>query len=84
MSDLLTKQWLNRINIIKNIKIFIVVLYCIVGSLGWVNYYSQHKKDTTSYDNLSPQLTVSYVRSVVWYHSRGKLQELRSILLNDN
>lgn len=84
MSDLLMTQWINRINISKNIKIFIIILYCIVGSLGWFNYYSQHKKAAISHDNLSPQLTVSYVRSVVLYHSRGKLQELRSILLNDN
>lgn len=29
-------------------------------------------------------MTINYVRAMVWFHSRGKLQELRSILMTDD
>ncbi|PRP68512.1 hypothetical protein BUE93_22185 [Chromobacterium amazonense] len=68
----------------KNAIILIFIFYCIFGSIGWFKYYNEpHIKDI-QYDNLSPHMTVSYVRAIVWYHSRGKLQELRSILLTDD
>lgn len=35
-------------------------------------------------DHLSSSMTYNYVKSVVWYHSRGKLKELESIILNDD
>lgn len=35
-------------------------------------------------DNLSAKLAYIHVKSVVWYHSRGKLEVIRSILLNDD
>lgn len=35
-------------------------------------------------DHLSSFMTYNYVKSVVWYHSRGKLKELESIILNDD
>lgn len=41
----------------------------------------QSKKET---DNLSSSLAYIHVKSVVWYHSRGKLEVIRSILLNDD
>ncbi|MEZ8082822.1 hypothetical protein [Enterovibrio norvegicus] len=32
------------------------------------------------YDNLSAHMTFNYVKTTVWYHSRGKLIELRGML----
>ncbi|CNI65518.1 hypothetical protein [Yersinia aleksiciae] len=67
-------------------KALALALYGIVGVAGWYQYDNLLKQPivTKSVDNLSPDLTINYVRSMVWYHSRGKLQELRSILLNDD
>ncbi|MFA0013794.1 hypothetical protein AB4391_10630 [Vibrio lentus] len=68
------------------IKLSLLVLYGVVGISGWYNYSKVSANQTSNivYDRLSPEMTVSYVRSIVWYHSRGKLQELRSILNDDN
>ncbi|MGR5096827.1 hypothetical protein [Vibrio mediterranei] len=55
-------------------------LFFIVGALGW--YMALTKP--SQYDHLSPSMTYNYVKSVVWYHSRGKLKELESILLTGN
>ncbi|WP_104025164.1 hypothetical protein [Vibrio hyugaensis] len=35
-------------------------------------------------DHLSSSMTYNYVKSVVWYHSRGKLKELEGIILNED
>lgn len=67
------------------IRIILLVVYGVVGVFGWYKYYE--KEDALrvfQYDNLSSDMTISYVKSMVWYHSRGKLQEIRSILLTDN
>ncbi|MFA0076863.1 hypothetical protein AB4427_01720 [Vibrio artabrorum] len=68
------------------VRLILLILYGIVGILGWYNYSTAPAKQTCNivYDRLSPEMTVSYVRSIVWYHSRGKLQELRSILSDDD
>ena len=55
--------------------------WLLLGSLGWVAliitmYISPFKEK----DILSADMTYNYVKSVVWYHSRGKLQELKGIL----
>lgn len=67
-------------------KVLALALYGIVGLAGWYHYDSlaRHAVVTKTVDNLSPDMTINYVRAMVWYHSRGKLQELRSILLNDD
>ena len=69
-----------------SIKVIALFLYGIMGLSGWFYYntmVTSHYSDKCN-DTLSSDLTVSYVRAMVWYHSRGKLQELRSILLNDD
>jgi hypothetical protein len=68
----------------QKIKYILLALYGILGIAGWYGFIHQQSATHVTYDNFSPSHTVSYVRSVVWYHSRGKLQELRSILLNED
>lgn len=67
-------------------KYTLLALYCVVGIAGWFKYasLSVQQHSVKLYDQLSPEMTVSYVRAIVWYHSRGKLQELRSILMEEN
>lgn len=67
------------------IRIVLLVVYGVVGVFGWYKYFDkEHDLHSHQYDILSPDLTVSYAKSMVWYHSRGKLQEIRSILMTDN
>ncbi|WP_245922161.1 hypothetical protein [Aliivibrio sifiae] len=57
--------------------------FSLFGLLGWFLYIFNpqvNEPHPLQYDLLSPSMTVSYVRSQVWYHSRGKLVELKSIL----
>jgi len=65
------------------LKIAATILYGLIGIFGWFELY-KIKSNTMTANVISSQLTVSYVRAIVWYHSRGKLQELRSILLTDD
>lgn len=67
-------------------KFFLLGGYGFFGMLGWYNFSTLQLYQTSAvqYDNLSPEMTVSHVRSIVWYHSRGKLQELRSIINDEN
>lgn len=71
---------------LKLAKALALALYGVVGVAGWYHYAAlrQQPAMTKTIDNLSPDMTINYARSMVWYHSRGKLQELRSILLNDD
>lgn len=40
---------------------------------------------TTEYrQTLSPELTYNYVRNAIWFHSEGKVRELRAILSQHN
>lgn len=64
------------------LKYGLLSFYCFFGVAGWYQYAVL--SDQRVYDQLSPELTVSYVRAIVWYHSRGKLQELRSILMEED
>lgn len=68
------------------LKYSLLSFYCVFGMAGWYQYavLSEQRVYTKRYDQLSPELTVSYVRAIVWYHSRGKLQELRSILMEED
>lgn len=67
------------------LKYILLTAYLIVGITGWYKYaVLSENRQQQQYDILSPELTISYVRSIVWYHSRGKLQELKSIIKNDN
>ncbi len=70
----------------KALKWIILGLYGVTGLVGWYKYteLQAHPVTAVYFDKLSPEMTVTYVRSMVWYHSRGKLQELRSILMTDN
>lgn len=67
-------------------KFFFLGLYGFFGMLGWYNFSTLqlHQTSVVQYDNFSPEMTISHVRSIVWYHSRGKLQELRAILNDEN
>ena len=60
-----------------------VVIYGLVGIAGWYQYTEVSGLTERSSDLFSSETTVSYARSIVWYHSRGKLVELRSILKDD-
>lgn len=59
---------------------FWYVLFVFFGLFGWVLALLKPVK----VDVLSPSMTYNYVKSVVWYHSRGKLKELEGIILNDD
>ncbi len=67
-----------------HLKNSILIAYALFGLLGWYSflYKTETKVETNNY--LSTTLTETYVKSVVWYHSRGKLQELRMVMLTDN
>ncbi len=69
----------------KKIKCSVLVVYGIIGILGWYNYLSNvYVKSELKANYLSSNLVSSYVRATVWYHSRGKLQEMRSVLLTED
>ena len=64
-------------------KKWLFVLLVIFSMSGWGAYiYTANQKSAQRYDVLSSDMTVRYVRSIVWYHSRGKLVELKA-LMND-
>ena len=67
----------------SNYKIYTLILLLLSFS-GWgvVGVLSLNKVNP-EHDNLSPNLAYSYVKTTVWYHSRGKLIELRGILESD-
>ncbi|CAK9883876.1 MAG: hypothetical protein XXXJIFNMEKO3_00250 [Candidatus Erwinia impunctatus] len=71
---------------LKLAKVIALALYGVVGAFGWYQYErtSAQLNSINKVDNLSANMTANYVRAIVWYHSRGKLQELRAILLNDD
>ncbi|MGT3339584.1 hypothetical protein ACVSUB_21310 [Yersinia enterocolitica] len=71
---------------LKLARVIVLVLYGLLGMSGWYHYDSLLKMSTVYQGGgiLSSDMTINYVRSMVWYHSRGKLQEIRSILLNDD
>lgn len=73
-------------NILTFAKYTALAIYGLTGIFGWYQYQNQidHSKNTVVMDHISPDMTINYVRAMVWYHSRGKLQELRSILLTDD
>ncbi|EFL91184.1 hypothetical protein REG_1888 [Candidatus Regiella insecticola LSR1] len=68
------------------LKLIIIGLYGVIGLVGWYKYTElvAHPVTVVTVDKFSSEMTVAYIRAMVWYHSRGKLQELRSILLTDN
>lgn len=71
---------------LKIAKYTALAIYGMVGISGWYFYESEINRPplVKEVDVLSADMTINYVRAMVWYHSRGKLQELRSILLNDD
>lgn len=56
------------------------LFFLVFGLAGWIAALNKPDK----LDKLSSFMTYNYVKSVVWYHSRGKLKELESIILNDD
>ncbi|MEZ9922271.1 hypothetical protein AB4342_19350, partial [Vibrio breoganii] len=55
----------------------------ISALLGWglaLVLLSSSTKDTVYKDQLSPEISYNYTRNTVWFHSEGKIRELRSIL----
>ncbi|MCY9829408.1 hypothetical protein [Vibrio chagasii] len=71
------------ISMSRKLRHLLLTIYGVLGVSGWYSYLYVIPNDSPVYDRLSSDLTVSYVRSLVWYHSRGKLQELRSILTEE-
>lgn len=71
-------------NVMSNLQNKLLYILLVIFSMsGWSAYiYTAQQKATQHYDVLSGNMTVRYVRSIVWYHSRGKLVELKA-LLND-
>jgi len=67
----------------KNFRVFLRVIAVITILSILVITLNQHKSKGEK-DNLSAKLAYIHVKSVVWYHSRGKLEVIRSILLNDD
>lgn len=80
MKSTLRSFYLLRLFMTINVKKAWYILFLFFGLLGWI--FALTKPDRA--DVLSPSMTYNYVRSVVWYHSRGKLKELESIILNDD
>ena len=71
----------------------IFLLWAAFSLMGWGAYIytaqiTPQAVASIRYDVLSPDMTVRYVRSLVWYHSRGKLLELKGLMkdpsLSDN
>ncbi len=61
----------------KNLLVFAIAL---LGIVGWmVAIYSFYVKEE-AVDKFSDNHSYNYIRATVWYHSRGKLEELKSIL----
>lgn len=72
---------------LKFVRYTALAIYGIIGVVGWHQYDELSQKINSNklvIDNISSDMTINYVKAMVWYHSRGKLQELRSILLNDD
>ncbi len=69
---------------ILKIKYSLLVVYGILGFLGWYNYFYNVIAVGEMRDQLPLSIIAPHVTATVWYHSRGKLQELRSILLLDD
>ena len=63
----------------KNLLVFTIAL---IGIIGWMlAMYAYYVKETRV-DKLSANHSYNYIRAVVWYHSRGKLEEIKSILMS--
>ncbi|OCH65461.1 hypothetical protein A6E00_13410 [Vibrio diabolicus] len=56
------------------------LFFLAFGLAGWIAAFNKPDKQ----DHLSSFMTYNYVKSVVWYHSRGKLKELEGIILNED
>lgn len=71
---------------LKFAKAIALALYGIVGVTGWYQYDALLQREIINKNAqaLSVNMTIDYVRSTVWFHSRGALQELRSILISDD
>jgi hypothetical protein len=55
-----------------------------LGIVGWMLACYVYYTKENAQDNFSANHTYNYVRAMVWYHSRGKLEELKSILQTEN
>lgn len=76
---------MESVGMLKLARNISLAIYGFIGVMGWYQYDSLFRQiNTVSVDRLSSDMTINYVRAMVWYHSREKLQELHSILLNDD
>ncbi|WP_141553658.1 hypothetical protein [Candidatus Regiella insecticola] len=69
------------------LKLVVIGVYGIIGLIGWYKYYEElaaRPMGAATVNKFSPEMTVTYIPAMVRYHSIGKLQVLRSILLTDN
>ncbi|HIF9371196.1 TPA: hypothetical protein ACX6RS_003292 [Photobacterium damselae] len=67
-------------------KKHVFFLFLLFSCVGWGAFFYQNNVNTAKfrYDVLSRDMTVRYVRSIVWYHSRGKLIELKALMHDDS
>jgi hypothetical protein len=74
----------------KWIKIFICISILFVALAGWYKYLSINHTIISSVaadyktEYFSSETTLTMVSALVWYHSRGKLHEIRGILLDSS
>lgn len=60
------------------------VAFVIFGFTGWlISSWLVTSIEPARLDKLSVDLTYNYVSATVWFHSRGKLRELETILRED-
>lgn len=57
-----------------------VFALALLGIIGWLFAMYAYYIKAERVDKLSANHSANYIRTVVWYHSRGKLEELKSIL----
>lgn len=61
-------------------KTYATILF-VLSIFGWgLSGHLMLKEREQRFDNLSSHMTFNYVKTTVWYHSRGKLIELRGML----
>ena len=61
------------------IFLFLLIAFSL---LGWFLYLNLKYNASDRYSSLDQHITTTLVKSVVWYHSRGKLEELRAIFMD--
>lgn len=72
----------------KKIRVFLLFCMVVFSTLGWFLFFNSklnnEKIRNSNQTLLSDHITETLVKSVVWYHSRGKLEELRLVFMDPN